>query len=253
MESCGSGRIGADSQGRRQAPGQVADAGRPGITSSLLALGQQDRAVQAMRGEKARNKVRGRVGPALYSVLEPGEVIVAGVLADAGPRPSLDMLAALAAIGVGIAGTFDLLGSGLTPGARTVLGIVSFTAWLAPAVAAMMRKPVFAAVTQRSLICYRLSRFGHDPVRLLFRAPPDAVHLTDSARRGRLWSAVRYRGPGASKRAVRLSIAWYWRQDLHQVLTALQFAGAAVDVRAGVTALPAAASVNQIQGAAGGL
>ena len=166
---------------------------------------------------------------------------------------AVDMLAALAAIGVGIADTFDLLGSGLTPGARTVLGIVSFTAWLAPAVAAMMRKPVFAAVTQRSLICYRLSRFGHDPVRLLFRAPPDAVHLTGSARRGRLWSAVRYRGPGASKRAVRLSIAWYWRQDLHQVLTALQFAGAAVDVRVGVTALPAAASVNQIQGAAGGL
>jgi hypothetical protein len=209
-----------------------------------------------MKGEKARNKarnkVKGRVGPALYSVLEPGEVIVAGVLTDAGSRPGLDVLAALAAIGVGIAGTFDFLGSGLSPGARAVLGIVSFTAGLQKVVAAMMRKPVFVAVTQRSLICYRLSRLGHAPVRLLFRAPPDLVHITGSAHRGRLWSAVRYRGPEARKRGVRLSIAWYWRQDLHQVLAALQFAGATVDVRAGVTALPVVASVDQIQGAASG-
>ena len=59
------------------------------------------------------------------------------------------------------------------------------------------------------------------------------MQLTGSARRGRLWPAVRYRGPGVGKRPVRLSIAWYWRQDLRQVLTALQVAGATVDVRAG--------------------
>ena len=82
------------------------------------------------------------------------------------------MLAALAAVGVMIAGTFDVFGSGLSPGARAAVGIVSFLGVLQPAVAALMRQPVFAAVTQRSLICYRLSRLGHAPAACSFACRP---------------------------------------------------------------------------------
>lgn len=190
-----------------------------------------------MKGEAARNKIKGRVGPALYSVMEPGDDIVAGMMTEAGPRPGLDMLAALVAIGIGMGGWFDLFGPGLSPSARAVLGIVSFAAGPWPVITLVVRKPVFVAVTQRELMCYRMSRFDHAPVRLLFRAPPACVRITGSGRRG-LWSSVRYSGPGARNRGLRLNIVWYWRQDLHEVLTALLLAGAAVDISAGVTAPP---------------
>ena len=60
-----------------------------------------------MAGEKVRNKVKGQVGPALYSVLPPGDDAVAGVLAEAGAGFLPDLLAGLATLGLAIAGSYD--------------------------------------------------------------------------------------------------------------------------------------------------
>lgn len=187
-----------------------------------------------MKGEQARNEIKGRVGPALYSVMEPGDDIVAGTMTAARSRPCLEVLVVLAGLGIGTVELFGNLGHGLNPGARAILGAVGFGAGMAPAVAQIMRKPVFVAVTQRQLICYRMSRFDHAPVRLVLRAAPTSVRITSSGH-GRLWSSVRYCGPGARKRGLRLCTGRIWREDLDEVLAALQLAGAAVHVG---TALP---------------
>jgi hypothetical protein len=87
--------------------------------------------------------------------------------------------------------------------------------------------PVFIAVTQRQFICYRLSRVGNEPIRPLFRAPLTWVRMTtlvSGLPRGR---SVRYSGPGAGYRGLRLNVHARWRKDLDQVLAALQASGAA--------------------------
>jgi hypothetical protein len=191
----------------------------------------------AMRGDKGRNKVKGRIGPALYSVMEPGDDVLAGVLAESGPGPRFDLLAGLASVGLAIVSLYDLSGPGLNRVAGLDLSAVSFIGWLVTALISVARKPVFIAVTQRSLICYRVSRLDHSPVRLLFRGPPSSVRITGSGR-GLLRSSVRYTGPGAGEHGLRLTIRRPWRCDLEAVLTTLQLAGAAVDVASRDAILP---------------
>jgi hypothetical protein len=111
--------------------------------------------VAGVQSEVARNKAKGRVGPALYSVMEPGDDIVAGVMTDRGSRPGLEFLLALTAFAVGTGGFFGLVGSWLSPGARTILGAAGFAAIITPLATFVLRRPVFLAVTQRTLICYR--------------------------------------------------------------------------------------------------
>ena len=92
------------------------------------------------------------------------------------------------------------------------------------------RKPVFIAVTQRQFICYRMSRFGHEPSRLLFSAPLAAVRVTNLGGRMPNWGAVEmHGGPGIDGRSLRLNASRRWRKDLNEVLVALQVGGAAVD------------------------
>jgi hypothetical protein len=94
-----------------------------------------------------------------------------------------------------------------------------------------LSRPVFVAVTQRQLICYRLSRMAGRPVRLLFSAPLAAVRVTPGRRMPVWmggWRSIRYDGPGAEGRGLRLAVGWPQRRQLDEVLAALRDRGASV-------------------------
>jgi hypothetical protein len=151
--------------------------------------------------------------------MEPGEQIIAGTWAVTGPTPWLEMLSAVPyALVLAVAGI------------TTSANLVPF--WelvnLASLLLLFMRRPVFVAVTQRQLICYRLSRMNNAPVRLLFCAPLPSTRVTTSASAPR-WRSIRYDGPGAEGRSLRLNVAGRWRQDLDEVLAALQAQGGSVE------------------------
>lgn len=185
-----------------------------------------------MWGDKGRNKIKGRIGPALYSVMETGDDVLAGVLAEVTLGPLVDVPIAFAGTCSLIVALYDVFGPGLSQ-AGAVATAASVGLSLVLAAALLMRKHVFIAVTQNSLICYRVSRLDQSAVRLLFVAPPSSVRLTGSGR-GLLRSSVRYSGPGTGERGLRLTIVRPWQGDLDEVLTALALAGAAVEVTSGI-------------------
>jgi hypothetical protein len=110
-----------------------------------------------------------------------------------------------------------------------------FSPALAPVVVSLVQvflsRPVFVAVTQRQLICYRLSRITGRPVRLLFSAPLAAVRVTPGHRipvwTG-CWRSIRYEGPGAEGRNLQLTVGWGQRRQLDEVLAAMCARGASV-------------------------
>jgi hypothetical protein len=165
-----------------------------------------------------RNTVKRAVGPALYRVMEPGDQIIAGTWAVTGPTPWLEMLGALPCVFAVAAITTDVR---LEPFWQLVN--------LASLVLLFMRRPVFVAVTKRQLICYRLSRMDNAPVRLLFCAPLLSTRVTYLGRSWPRWRSIRYDGPGAEGRSLRLNVAGRWRQDLDEVLAALQAQGGGVE------------------------
>jgi hypothetical protein len=184
-----------------------------------------------------RKVIRQRVGPALYQVMEPGDEIMAGMLAMAGLPPLLDMI-----VGLPIA-TFSL--ASISTGGDMTGGGIGFAGFLLTLSMQFLRRPVFVAVTQRQLICYRLARIGNEPVRLLFRAPLTMVRLTGNSRSALRWRSVRYSGPGAERGSLRLNVYGNWRQDLGEVMTALQLGGAAVEAGHGQLPLPPAGHPGQ--------
>ena len=168
-----------------------------------------------------RSTVKRKVGPALYQVMEPGDQIIAGTLAMSGIGPWLEMLfipLALLVVALGVAGFTDG-----TPPAPIWSGMAA----LLTLVRLATRRPVFVAVTQRQLICYRMS-WNYEPVRLSFCAPLPTVRVTSLRRPAPRWRSVRYDGPGPEKGSLQLNVFGGWRQDLDEVLVALQAAGARV-------------------------
>jgi hypothetical protein len=165
-----------------------------------------------------RSTVKRAVGPALYRVMEPGDQVIAGTWAMTGPTPWLDMLTVLPCVFAVAAITTDVT---LEPFRELVN--------LAPLALLLWRRPVFVAVTQRQVICYRLSRMNNAPVRLLFCAPLLSTRVTYLGRSWPRWRSVRYDGPGAEGRSLRLNVAGRWRQDLDEVLAALQAQGGRVE------------------------
>jgi hypothetical protein len=176
-----------------------------------------------------REAVKRRVGPALYQAMEPGDQIIAGTLAISGSAPAWDALAALPALAGGIAGGVNLFSnvSGPAFGADASISVIFGTFLML--LFQLRRGPVFLAVTQRQLICYRLARMDNEPTRLLFCAPLAAVRMTSLRRRMPFWRSVRYSGPGTGDRSLRFNVQGNWRKDLDEVLAALQAGGAAVE------------------------
>lgn len=189
------------------------------ILSALLlpAGGAPDQEREARLAVR-RNTIKREVGPALCKVMEPGEQVIAGTWAMAGPGPWLDMFGVVPFIAFEVA----RITAGAGPGAW------SFVPSLVPLALLVWRRPMFVAVTERQLICYRLSRMTSEPVRLLFCAPLLAVRVTSLGRSAPRSASIRYDGPGAEGRSLRLNVTGRWRQDLDEVLTALHARGASV-------------------------
>lgn len=154
-----------------------------------------------------RKTIKREVGPALRAVLEPGDQIVAETWATTGPGPWLDVVGAILVMASEFAG-FKIGTAALWGG---------FTAICVPLTMMIMRRPVFVAVTERELICYRLSRGTNDPDRLWFRAPLLTVRVTSL---GPVvfsrWRSIRYDGPGVDGRGLRLNVYGRWRRDLDE-------------------------------------
>jgi hypothetical protein len=170
--------------------------------------------------------VKRRVGPALYQAMEPGDEIIAGTWAMSGCSPAWDVLASVPSVVGGAVSSVSLFSTAGSPGLALIgLGLSPFI--LVPL--QIGRRPLFVAVTQRQFICYRLSRFGNEPTRLLFCAPLASVRITSLESWAPRWRSVRYTGPGAGDRGLRLNVHGRWRKDLDEVLAALQAGGAAVE------------------------
>ena len=172
--------------------------------------------------------VKRQVGPAIYQAMEPGDQIIAGTLAMPGSAPAWDALAALPAIPVGIAGGINFFTNVSSPIFGVLAGIGVLSAFLMLPLQ-FRRAPVFVAVTRQQLICYRLSRMGNEPARVQFCAPLASVRITSLGSALPRWRSVRYNGPGADDRGLRLNVHGRWRKDLEEVLAALQSSGAAVE------------------------
>jgi hypothetical protein len=149
--------------------------------------------------------------------MEPGDRIIAGTWAMTGPAPWLDMLGLVPLVFMFVESTAGVPLDPFQP-------LASFL----PLVLLIWRRPVFVAVTQRQLICYRQSRMNNAPVRLLFCAPLVSTRVTYLGRLWPHWASVRYDGPGAEGRGLRLMVAGRWRRDLDEVLAALQLQGGIV-------------------------
>jgi hypothetical protein len=170
----------------------------------------------------SKMKARARVEPALYSVMAPGDQIVAGMYARLGPPLGLDLLPPLVAwLVFTLTARWDigLAGHGHLAAANAVsLAVAILT--IAVSAPPIFRKQVFVAITQRQFICYRLTLFGR-PRRLMFAAPlqsgPVSCHR---------WS-MRYPGPGS--KTIRFNAGPRWRVDLGQVASALQASGTFVE------------------------
>jgi hypothetical protein len=174
-----------------------------------------------------RDIVKRRVGPALYEAMEPGDQIMAGALAMTGPSPAWEMLLTLPALAGSVAGAAGLFSNFSPP--QPLGPVLVFVPFLFAWPLQFRRKPVFVAVTQRQFISYGMSRFGHEPSRLLFSAPLAAVRVTNLGGRMSVWGSVKYYGPGVDGRSLRLNGSRRWRKDLNEVVVALQAGGAAVD------------------------
>jgi hypothetical protein len=188
----------------------------------------------------SRSVIRQQAGPALYQVMEPGDEIMAGLLAKTGLPPLLDSIAVLAPVAVAFAG--------IIPGRSMTFIWAGSLPSLATVAIPFLHRPVFVAVTREQLICYQLSRIRNKPVRLMFRAPLTLVRLTGTSRSVLRWRSVRYSGPGAERRMLRLNVYGAWRADLAGAVTALQVGGAAVEADNGRLPLLAASTPGGISG-----
>lgn len=115
-----------------------------------------------------------------------------------GPDPLLDLATNLPALGV----LFVSIGAR----AEVIALWGGAASWLLSTVLVFSRRPVFIAVTERQLICYRLSRIGSEPIRLLFCAPLITLSMTSVGRGALRWRSVRYSGPGAEGSSLRLNV-----------------------------------------------
>jgi hypothetical protein len=166
------------------------------------------------------------VSPALNAVMEPGDEVVADMLAKTGPTLALDLAAATALVALAVvpfalsgwrfahsAGSPDVPG-----GVLAVCGIL----WPLPL---WLRKPVIVVVTRKQLICFQLLRTKPSaPRQILFAVPLTPGSITRSR-----WS-LRYTGPdGKTIRLNTESLAWHARRDMNEVVAALQANGVIVE------------------------
>jgi hypothetical protein len=160
--------------------------------------------------------------PALLSVLEPGDRVVATVRAAerfwlaVGRAASVTLAAAWF---VAVVLTHENFAVAVP--LFIAVAVVDLVVW-------SRQKPYFFAVTERLLICHGVTSLRGTPTRLLFTAPLSTVSVTVGGRNPLLGIAVRYSGPGAPSRGLNLVVGRRSEEFLDMVLTALRAGGARV-------------------------
>lgn len=161
----------------------------------------------------------------LNSVMEPGDEVVADMLAKTGPTLALD-LAATTAVVVLAAVAFALSGWRLahSEGGLDVPGGVLAAGGPLAQLSLWLRKPVFVAVTRKQLICVQLMRMKPStPRQILFAVPLPSGSISRSR-----WS-LRYTGPDGKTIRLNNGLAWHARRDMNEVVAALQASGVIVE------------------------
>jgi hypothetical protein len=164
-----------------------------------------------------------RVGPALYSVMEPGDEIVAGSTAQMGLSRRVDLAAALVGLSASVAlGWLGWSGMQGDVSTFTVAFATSAFVFLGAAFPRLqfLRMQVFVAVTRRQLICYRLKFFG-GPDRLMFAVPLPTGTVTCKD------GSMTYTGPDGKR--IRIDPGPHGRRDLGEVTAALQASGTIIE------------------------
>ena len=180
------------------------------------------------RAERRKARVKQQAGPWLYRVMMPGERIVAGVRAEAAPFQLPVLAIRLAALVLALAWTvlatihlIGLLSSQQAPGPSPFIPFLALPAALATQLSTWLPRPVFIAVTDRQVICYRLSYFDQQPSRFLFAVPLAGARIT-RYRQGRWFASLRCEAPeGGKVSRRRLTVHRVWQPDLDALLAAL--------------------------------
>jgi hypothetical protein len=167
-----------------------------------------------------RNKVRAGVSHSLNSVMEPGDEVIADMLAKTGPTLAIDLALSTGLLVLAVM-VFALSGWRLAhgEGSPDVLGGVLAVGGLLWPLPLWLRKPVFVVVTRRQLVCFLLSRLdlSGTPRARLFAVPLGSGSITRSR-----WS-LRYTGPdGKTIRLNKEPLAWHARRDVNEVAAAVQ-------------------------------
>lgn len=162
----------------------------------------------------SRLSVKGRAEEALRHELQPGEYFLGGAAATSGPSP-------WPAVAVGAAGLALF---------AAILANVTLPPWLLPSLTPLLwlcplfiPRLMYVAVTDRRLLCCRLSRLRGTARRMVFAVPLADVHVI-SYRSRRRWTAMRCEVPGHER--IRLDVRGAWVKDFARVDEVLARSGA---------------------------
>lgn len=160
--------------------------------------------------------------PAIRSVMEPGDRIVATMR---GTERSRQILGMLVTVVLGVGWFLAVVSSN----ENFAVAVPVFIAAAAVNLVVWSRqKPCFIAITERLLICHGVTWLLGKPTRLLFTAPLPAVNVTVGNRNPLLGTAFRYHGPGVPSRGLNLTVGSRSEEFLGLVLPALRAGGASV-------------------------
>lgn len=163
-----------------------------------------------------------RENPALLSVLEPGDRVVATM--RAAERFWL-VLGTLVSVVLAVAWFLAVVltheSFAVAVPLFIVVGAVNLVVW-------SRQRPYFIAVTERLVVCHGVTWFRGRPTRLMFTAPLSAVSVTVGGRNSVLGTPLRYTGPGVPSRGLHLIVGRRSEEFLGLVIAALRAGGASV-------------------------
>jgi hypothetical protein len=172
-----------------------------------------------------QTRTRRRVGPVLYSVMVPGERILAGTLGWTGRWRGLEFAASGAALVLytALVYPFQLLGS-VHRLAGTPARAVLFAAVYVFVALAFRHRWVLIALTDQQLICVRAPGSGRPSVWL--RWPRQAIRMRGGPVTPLLRSkSVTLLAPGLRSGGIRINAPGVWRPDLDELVAELQAGG----------------------------
>jgi hypothetical protein len=170
-----------------------------------------------------RAQLHAEVSLLLGRDIEPGEYVMAGAYGQAGPayrwaRPLAFIVAACWAASYGYF-SYQFFAAGQS--SPNPAAVFAANAALVLIAAASWRRPIYLALTTRSLYVVRVRPMGRKPASAVSRTPVAAVTWTVT--RSSPWQRrVRFNGPGLPATGLCLVTAGDWRADLDQLITALR-------------------------------